>query len=450
MSSSSSSSSSRTTRKKKNSQNRRNNAGLEQIISKVHHRDKGDDTLLVQFLIKSITLVVVFTMAFAIRSIKAVRFEPVLDGYDAYFNHKVALRMTEKGIVDTIENWHDDKVWYPYGRHIGRTILPGLPTSVAIVKGFLNFFSVPISLQQLCIFFPPFMGSLSCLVGLLFTRQVLEASSLSHVSKKGSAPISINHNNIEGSALLAAALLAITPGTMAWSSSGNFENECLGIPLMLSVFTSWLWALRNRTIYHAIFAGIMGLALAATWDGFSFAINALAVHTICLLFQDKTTLMEEIMSNKTTRSHHVGLVPKHVYQTYCIFFFIACGLAPIIPYYQIEGNMWTWFFSIDLLMPLGVFLFLQCCAIVQVAALWLSNKSDSPKIGNSNSFNSNDACQTVPRHAARRTWKNWIFLGCLVAALLAYLTNGAFSYGRHTWLLGFLVCILIGHKYNVA
>ena len=106
-------------------------------------------------------------------------------------------------------SWHDFKSWYPTGFYRGN-LRPGLTFTVVIFHKIISFFGVPISLYDVCYFFPAIMGGLTVLVIYYLGKEILD----------------------RGTGLIAAFFLAFNPGFMQRTMAGFFDNETIGILLL--------------------------------------------------------------------------------------------------------------------------------------------------------------------------------------------------------------------------
>ena len=66
--------------------------------------------------------------------------------------------------------------------------------------------------------------------------------------------------------------------------AGEYDNEAVAVPLITCTFYFWVRALRDFTSWPwAIFAAFSYVCLVATWGGYVFALNMIALHVVALL-----------------------------------------------------------------------------------------------------------------------------------------------------------------------
>jgi dolichyl-diphosphooligosaccharide--protein glycosyltransferase len=88
-----------------------------------------------------------------------------------FLSSRVNFRATEylanHGLSE-IFTWYDHESWYPLGRTVGTTIYPGLQIVAVWLWRNLNALGIKISLNDTCVFFPAWFGTLATLLlGLL-------------------------------------------------------------------------------------------------------------------------------------------------------------------------------------------------------------------------------------------------------------------------------------------
>ena len=362
-------------------------------------------------------LVIAVALALSMRLLKTVRFGLVLDEHDSYFNLRVSQKMQTDGLSQTLE-WFDSSTWYPYGRHIGQTILPGLmATAVAGHRVINTVFAV--ELETVCILLPAFLSAATVLAGSCLTQQVLgpppTAGSSGRTGKSGT------QSNVQGASLFTAVFLAITPAMLQRSLSGSFDNECLGVPLMLVFFREWLLALRTVSPWQCVRSGLAGFLLASTWGGYAVALNTVAAHVTILCIFAAVTNYERIAIRTSDGSDvaPTSTVTQRVYVAYSVTYVTATSLSiALVPYHTAETGVLGFLLSFENAAPFAVFLFLQVITLMQILLRHPASSSTSQA-------------------------QKWFSVAAVVASV-GVLVLGVVRGGRQSWILGFAVRYKLG------
>mmetsp|Transcript_73088 Transcript_73088/g.136594 ORF Transcript_73088/g.136594 Transcript_73088/m.136594 type:complete len:831 (-) Transcript_73088:81-2573(-) len=234
--------------------------------------------------------------AYRIRLHAVKEFGMIIHEFDPWFNYRAAEYLAQHG-SDKFFKWYDYMSWYPIGRPIGTTIYPGMqfaavwlwelfkhvPAQVIDVPwrqmGIPKWVDKylpnegkalsigPMSVNDTCVMVPAWFGSLTTVIMFLMTRELSESTS---------------------AGLVAAFFMAIIPAHIMRTYAGEFENEAVAVACFCA--TIWLWALSIRTNRHwpfGILAGLAYYAAAATWGGYIFINNLIALHAAVLVVLGK-------------------------------------------------------------------------------------------------------------------------------------------------------------------
>lgn len=176
--------------------------------------------------------------------------------------------MAQHGLSEFF-TWFDHESWYPLGRPVGTTIYPGLQIVAVALWRVLNQLGYKISLNDVCVYFPAWFGTLATfLLGLL----AWECS--------GSIV----------AAAISAYIMAIIPAHLMRSVGGGFDNESLAISCLVGTFLLWVRSVRTPgSWWFGALAGGAQLAMAAAWGGYVFVANMVGVHAAVLLLLGRYT-----------------------------------------------------------------------------------------------------------------------------------------------------------------
>ena len=209
----------------------------------------------------AIFLIVLLT--FLIRISPILRGPNVIKAFDPWIQWYNAEYLSNHSLYEYF-NWHDLKSWYPQGQYRGN-LRPGLTFTVVIIYKILQFFGLPISLYEVCFFFPAFMGAITVLTIYYLGKEILD----------------------RGTGLIAAFFLAFNPGYMQRTMAGFFDNETIGVFASLMCFLFWLKAIRTGKFSYSILGGVFLGYLSLSWGGYQFVYLIIPLISIILIFTDK-------------------------------------------------------------------------------------------------------------------------------------------------------------------
>jgi len=256
-------------------------------------------------------------MAYDIRLYAIKEYGLVIHEFDPWFNFRATQYLADNGLYAFL-HWFDYMSWYPLGRPVGTTIYPGMQITSVLIWKTLNFFGIPISLNDVCCYVPAWFGVVATIfLGLL----AWECS--------GS----------RSAGVMASLIMSIIPAHIMRSVGGGYDNESVAISAMCITFFCWCRALRSpqSAVIFGIFTGLAYINMAAAWGGYIFVLNMIGAHAAFLVL--------------------VGRYSSKLHQAYSLFFVIGtCGAiqVPVIGYSPLK--------SLEQLGPLAVFAILQAIA----------------------------------------------------------------------------------------
>eukprot|EP00727_Mastigamoeba_balamuthi_P001612 m51a1_g11448 putative oligosaccharyl transferase-like protein (800) ;mRNA; f:8265-10976 len=268
--------------------------------------------------------------AYEIRLYAVRTFGRVIHEFDPWFNFRAAQYLADNG-WRRFFTWYDYRSWYPIGRPIGTTIFPGMQfTAVWLWRGLnwaasaLGLPRLAMSLNDVCVFIPAwFGGAASVAIGLM----TLEATG-------GSL----------SSAAAACAVMAVIPAHLMRSIGGKFDNECVAVAGMCAAFWLWLRSLRTERSWPVgLLAGLAYAYMAASWGGYTFCSNMVALHAALLVA--------------------AGRYSEPLRRSYSLFWLAGSLLAWRVPIVGAAPLR-----SVELLLPLAVFVGLQLMALCESRA----------------------------------------------------------------------------------
>ncbi|MFW9826752.1 MAG: STT3 domain-containing protein [Candidatus Thorarchaeota archaeon] len=210
-----------------------------------------------------LALFLVVALAIIIRLSPLIRGLTLIKAFDPWIQWYNAEYLDSHTLFEYF-HWIDTKSWYPEGYFRG-SLRPGLTFTVVIIHQILNFFGLPISLYDVCFYFPAFMGGISVLAIYFLGKEILNRST----------------------GLFAAFFLAFNPGFLQRTTAGFFDNETIGVFATLMIFLFFLKAIRTGKFTHSILGGVFLGYLSLSWGGYQFVYLIIPIICILLVFMNK-------------------------------------------------------------------------------------------------------------------------------------------------------------------
>ncbi|MFW9930065.1 MAG: STT3 domain-containing protein [Candidatus Thorarchaeota archaeon] len=255
-----------------------------------------------------VTLISIFLIGFLLRLTPFFKFDYVLNANDTFSQLRAAHVILGQGLYSFFQ-FANPKSWYPYSSGVlGVHYYVGTPLTAVIFYYITNFLGLNMPLEQAAFVIPGILGSLTVIVIYFLGKEIAN-------KKVG---------------LLAAFLLAMSPGHIQRSMAGFFDNEAVGVFLLLLTFYFFLKALRTESFFNTVFAGITLGFMMNSWGGSSFAVQLISVFALTLI------LIKRFSSRLFIAYSGTGT--------------IALLIAEFVP----ENGVGKIFFSIDGLMILGM------------------------------------------------------------------------------------------------
>jgi len=241
-------------------------------------------------------LISILLLGFMIR-ILPMRWGVYLMEFDPWMQFKEMNYVIERGWRGFIDffSWHDYASWYPHGRDVGRTAFPGLPFMAAFIYHLLHGMGVEVNALELAAMFPPMMAVIAIIFAYLLGREL------------GGKP----------AGLLSAFFLSISSGHIERSLFGWFDDESIGLPLMLIGIWAYIQALKDGrsqrgVVAYAVLAGLSFGYMSASWGAarFPLAFIPLISVLLALLGRYRRELLTAFTITFSTYTLIAVMVPK--------------------------------------------------------------------------------------------------------------------------------------------
>lgn len=208
-----------------------------------------------------------FAMFFIVACAFIIRLFPLLQGYDQLikaFDPYVQLRsteyMAENGLVSFLK-WHRTDEWFPWGIYQGYALYLGVPLSAVILYKFLTFVGFAVTVQQVAYFQPAIFGTVAVIYVYFLGKETINRRA----------------------GLLTALFLAVMPAFVSRTILGFFDNESIGVLLIIMTFYHFMRSLKRDSLPHAILAGISLGVLTGSWGAFRFTFDLLPLYAVLLV-----------------------------------------------------------------------------------------------------------------------------------------------------------------------
>ncbi len=210
-----------------------------------------------------IALVLIIVLAIMIRLTPILRGPILIKAFDPWIQYYNAKYISEHSLYEYF-HWRDKKSWYPGGITRANT-RPGLPFTVVVIYLILNFLGVPITIYEVCYYFPAFMGGLTVLAAYYLGKEIYDRNC----------------------GLFAAFFLALNTGHMQRTMAGFFDNETIGVFATLMCLVFFIKAIRTGKFHHAVIGGIFLGYLSLSWGGYQYVFFILPIVCIILILTNK-------------------------------------------------------------------------------------------------------------------------------------------------------------------
>jgi len=275
-----------------------------------------------QIFIEAFLLTSILILGFLIR-ILPLRWGVYLTEFDPWMQYKEMLYIVDRGWAGYLEffSWHDYTSWYPFGRDVGRTAFPGLPFMAAFIYHILHGLGLQVETLELAALLPPVMALIAMVFAYLLGREL------------GGRP----------AGLLSAFLLAISRAHVERSLFGWFDDESIGIPLMLIGVWAYINAIKGERseIGVAAYSLLSGLSLgymAASWGAARFPLAFIPLITVLLALMGR--YRRELLIAFTC--------------TFSTYTLIALMVPKLGPGYLRESTIMAGFFAVIILLSFEI------------------------------------------------------------------------------------------------
>ena len=232
-------------------------------LRNIKDRIRANLTIKTQNILFYVALFLIVFLSIFVRASTITSGTNLIKAFDPWIQYYNAEFLNNHSLFEYF-NWHDFKSWYPDG-YRRANLRPGLTFTVVIIYKALTFLGIPVSLYNICFYFPAFMGGMTVLAMYFLGTELLDRRC----------------------GLLAAFFLAFSPGHMGRTVAGFFDNETIGVFATLMTFFFFLKAMRTGKISFSVLAGLFSGYLGLSWGGFRFVFLIIPIVVLILILIKK-------------------------------------------------------------------------------------------------------------------------------------------------------------------
>ena len=194
-----------------------------------------------------------------------IRWGFYLTEFDPYWQYHQTQYIVDHGYLAWF-SWHDNTVWFPWGRSVAQSSYPGIPFSAAALYTFLNVLGLNLTVFDVCVIWPVLMGVLTIILVYFLGKDI------------GGKEVG----------LFSALFIALSASHISRTSLGFFDDETVGVFTLVLVALLFLRSLDSRrtlkgTILYAIATGLSLGYLQATWGASIYVVSLIALFAGVLI-----------------------------------------------------------------------------------------------------------------------------------------------------------------------
>jgi dolichyl-diphosphooligosaccharide--protein glycosyltransferase len=211
-------------------------------------------------------LILILFLGFATRFFPYFKYEVALKAYDPHSQLRAATQLNELGLRDYWD-FIDPTSWYPSGVYYGRNRYLGTPLTAVLIHKTSKLLGLNWSLKFSAYMTPVLWGTLTVLVIYLLGRELANPRV----------------------GLISAFILATLPAHTQRTMAGFYDNEAIGIFLMVTTFYLFIRSLRTGSVGWGIASGLSLGALFDSWGAANYPIGLLAIFVFLLIIVNKAS-----------------------------------------------------------------------------------------------------------------------------------------------------------------
>ncbi len=209
-----------------------------------------------------------FIIAVMIR-ILPLQYGAYFTAFDPLFQYRATQYIVDNG-YGAWNTWIDTLSWHPMGSNVSNVAFPGVPFTAAFIFNLLTSIGFKVTLYNVCLFFPVFMGGLACVAMYFLAKEVAGIPA----------------------GLFGALFFALTPSFIHRTALGFFDTENIGIFAMILTSLFYLRACNkkydlNGRIIYGILSGLSMGYIFASWGAAKYMVGLLLIYMVVLISAER-------------------------------------------------------------------------------------------------------------------------------------------------------------------
>ena len=208
-----------------------------------------------------IALMLIVFIAFLFRIFGFLQGDDVLIGaFDPYVQFRATDYLIENGFINFLD-WYRNDEWYPWGVFQARSLYWGVPMSGYLLYTVVNLVGIPMSSQEAAYFHPAIFGT----IGVIYSYFVGKELGNRRVG------------------LFVALFMAALPAYIVRTRAGFFDNEGIGVLLIMISIYHFMRSLRTNSTWHGILSGISLGVLIGSWGASRYLLGVYPLYAVLLV-----------------------------------------------------------------------------------------------------------------------------------------------------------------------
>ncbi len=204
------------------------------------------------------SLIMLYIISLMIRLYPLLVNEAYIRAYDPFIQYYAAKKIIEVGVINFITGY-DTNFWYPWGAHLGQSLYLVIPIAGVLMYKFLLLIGLKVDLMTAVAVMPAVFGSLTIFPIYGIAKEVRN----------------------ERAALFAAFFAAMSPGLLQRTITGFYDNESVGILLVLIALYAFTKSIKSeKSVHYALLSGFALGLLTMGWGAYKYVYGLLALFVV--------------------------------------------------------------------------------------------------------------------------------------------------------------------------
>ncbi len=269
-------------------------------------------------ILKILFLTFLYIIALLMRLYPYLVNEAYIRAYDPYIQYYAAKYIEQHGLLNFLSSYSTN-FWYPWGKYLGEGLFLIIPVAGVLFHKLLLLLGFNVDLFTAVALMPAFVGSLTIFPIYGIAKEVKN----------------------DRAAMFAAFLAAMSPGLLQRTVTGFYDNESVGILLVLLSLYFFVKSERSeKNINYSVLAGLALGLLTINWGLYRYVYELLALYVVIITL--------------------IGKADTETITSYVITIFLALSIGSVAPR---NADLLT---STDMFIAIAVSIFAIAFQIIYV------------------------------------------------------------------------------------